>query len=130
MRHVGEEGEDGGGVVGDDVAAEMEDFLVAFVGGMIVVELDPPEESGGVLEELVIEGVLGRGGGELFDGLERGEYWRRRARVWNSSSVRRWWTGMESMWSRGDLGGSESVLAAVKRWRRWERRRRLMVWRA
>jgi len=68
--HVGEEGELGGVVAGDDPLAVLEDFAEALVGGFVLVELHPPKKSGGILEELVVESVLGGGVGEAIDVLE------------------------------------------------------------
>src|SRR5258706_10734365 len=72
LGHAGEKGELGGRVVGSDVLAEVEQFAVALVAGFVGVELEPPEECGGVLEELVIESVLGSWRGELVEPEEVG----------------------------------------------------------
>jgi hypothetical protein len=56
---------------GDVFVAEFEDVVEAGVVGEVVgVELHEPEERLGVVEELVVEGVLGHRGGEVGEEIE------------------------------------------------------------
>ena len=68
--HVGEEGKLCGEVDGEDGFAAVEDFAEALVAGFVFVDFHPPEEGLRILKELVVEGVLGKGSGEFFEGLE------------------------------------------------------------
>jgi len=70
--HVGEEGEEvRGETVGEESLAVLENFAVALVAGFVLVDFHPPEDGGGVVKDLEVEGVLGSGLGEVGHFLER-----------------------------------------------------------
>jgi hypothetical protein len=69
----GEVGEGVGGALGgEEVLAVGEDGGEAVIVALFVVEVEPPEEGAGVLEEAEVEGVLRSGFGEVGAFVERG----------------------------------------------------------
>jgi hypothetical protein len=122
-------GDGGGGVVreagefavalgGDEALAVDEDGLEAVVVALLVVELKPPEEGAGVLEETEIKSVLENGRGEVRALIQRtrvaalpGEFFEFFVGEAVFGADVFWGFGFGIGWERGFFGGLG--------WRRW-----------